>query len=198
MSARSGAAPAASQANEVATARTSRTGTKTATARSATACRWGLRPCASSTARTMPASTVASPTRLTSTVSAPYRFTVPPMTCAPVDFSTGRRLAGDQRFVHLRDSRHHLPVDRDPLAGNDLDPVAGTTRPRAGVRSRGPVGAGSSAGPPAAERRQARHGLRGPAPGRRLESAGPRAPASGSWRRCRSTPRRPRSIAQPL
>ena len=90
MSARSSGAPRASQKTSVAAARTSIAGTNTPTTRSATAWMRGFAPCASSTARTIPASTVSLPTRVTSTTSAPVPFTVPPITAAPGAFATGR------------------------------------------------------------------------------------------------------------
>ncbi len=65
-------------------------GTKKPTTRSATAWIRGFAACASSTARTMPASTVSFPTRVTRTTRAPWRFTVPPITAAPGVLATGR------------------------------------------------------------------------------------------------------------
>lgn len=55
----------------------STTGTKTALTRSASAAIGAFDPCASSTARTMPASAVSAAPRVTRTVSAPVWFNVP-------------------------------------------------------------------------------------------------------------------------
>ncbi len=73
-----------------ANARSRMAGTKTPTTRSATAWMRGREAWASSTARMMPASTVAAPVRVTSRMNEPCRFMVPPMTGDPGCFATGR------------------------------------------------------------------------------------------------------------
>ncbi len=109
-----------------ATASTRMAGTKTPTSRSATAWMRGREACASSTARMIPASTVAAPVRVTSRTKDPCRLTVPPMAGAPGSFPTGRDSpVTSDSSTSLRPSRTSA-VGRDPLAGHHLDPVAGT------------------------------------------------------------------------
>jgi hypothetical protein len=68
----------------------STTGMNQVTARSAIRCTGGLDPCASSTRRMIWARTVSFPTRVARNRITPFWFTVPPTTCIPFRFRTGR------------------------------------------------------------------------------------------------------------
>ncbi len=84
-----GAGPNASHATNVTSAIPSTIGTNTDAMRSTS--RWigGFEDCASSTRRTIDASSVSRPTFVARTRSAPVRFSVPPVTSSPALLSTG-------------------------------------------------------------------------------------------------------------
>ncbi len=88
--ARRGSGPKSNQTTNVAIAMSRTVGTKIPATVSAR--RWigALRPCASRTRRTICASVVLWPVRLTRKVNAPVRLTVAPITESPGRFSTGR------------------------------------------------------------------------------------------------------------
>ena len=54
----------------------------------------------------------------------PVPLIVAPVTGSPATFSTGKRLAGEHRFVDRRAALDHRAVDRDLLAGTHAEPVA--------------------------------------------------------------------------
>ena len=99
-------------------------GTKYALTTSASRAIGAREPCACSTASTMRASAVSPPVRVTSNVSAPLWFSVPPKTSAPARLVDGQALAGEHRLVDGGRAAHDLAVGRDPLAGPHEHAVA--------------------------------------------------------------------------
>ncbi len=126
-----------------ATASTRMAGTKTPTTRSATAWMRGREAWASSTARMMPASTVAFPVRVTSSSKDPCRLTVPPMAGEPGSLATGR-----DSPVTSDSSTSLWPARTTPSAGTRSP---GTTSTRSPGRSSA-TGTRRTSTPPAGPR----------------------------------------------
>ncbi len=105
--------------------------------------------CASDTIATMRASTVSPPTFSARMTSEPLPFTVPPISCAPVAFSTGT-----DSPVTIDSSTALRPSSTAPSTG---------TRPPGFTRSRSPTctsSSGTSTSPPSSLSRVARGGAR--------------------------------------
>ena len=100
-------------------------GTNTAEIRSASFWTGSLALCASSTMRTMWASTVSWPTAVARSVSAPFWFMQPPITLSPAALLTGMLSPVSIDFIDRRTAGDHLAVGRHPLAGPNQQHFAG-------------------------------------------------------------------------
>ena len=84
------------------------------------------------------ASTVSAPTRVARKVKLPVLLIVPPTTSAPAAFATGTGSPVIIDSSTIGRALDDLAVDRDPLAGTDLDDVAGAAPDRAAPRTASP------------------------------------------------------------
>ena len=147
---RAGSGPKTSQTRKVRAAAAITAGTNHAVTRSTSAWIGSFEPCACSTMRMIWASTVSAPMRVARKVKLPVLLMVPPTTSAPADLLHRHRLAGDHGFIDEGGAFDDLAVDRDLLAGADLDDVAGEhliERDLAAPRRRAARGRSWPAGP---------------------------------------------------
>ena len=118
-------APPSSQPPAVTPAMPMTPGTKTEEIRSASFWTGSLALCASSTMRTICASTVSWPTAVARSVSAPFWFMQPPITLSPAALPTGMLSPVSIDFVDRRTAGDHFAVGRHPLAGPHQQDFAG-------------------------------------------------------------------------